>query len=474
MKTRLYFGILWPFILIFIVSLLAFFVLFPSLQNSVIESALETGGPVSTLPLFALMFFILGIALIVGFAINAFYTDQTLVVVDQLVKATKELGEGHYKDIKFPKTAGNLPVVRQLTEEMRKASMKTEANMNALKKEQDMLSAVLANMTDGIMIIDQSGKTLMLNTAAEKLFNVRQEDFVDRPVEELFKNRELMELWQESKDGEPKSLPIELESSSKYLQVFGTSLDRDLPGRSMLLFQDLTDAQLLENVRRDFISNVSHELRTPVAGLKVISETLLDGALDDPVVALKFVKLIDSEVDNLALMVNELLELSRIEAGVTNFDIKPYKVCEILKKVVGRMALQAERAGVNLTESCPAKLPRILADPDRLAQVFINLIHNAIKFTSVGGHIDLTAWQENDVVIFRVTDDGDGISCKDIDRIFERFYKADRARTSGGTGLGLSISKHIVEEHGGKMWVESKRNVGSSFYFSIPIAHDLD
>jgi two-component system phosphate regulon sensor histidine kinase PhoR len=171
-------------------------------------------------------------------------------------------------------------------------------------------------------------------------------------------------------------------------------------------------------------------------------------------------------------MVNELLELSRIEAGRSNFEFQRSEPCQLMGKVVDRMTLQAERVGLSLTWDCPPDLPRVFADPGRISQVFVNLIHNAIKFTPNGGHIHLSAWQDGDKVVFKVSDNGVGIPAKDIGRIFERFYKADRARSGGGTGLGLSICKHIVDAHNGQIWVESEGNVGSNFYFSLPSVTD--
>jgi len=178
----------------------------------------------------------------------------------------------------------------------------------------------------------------------------------------------------------------------------------------------------------------------------------------------------DTEVDNLTLLVNELLELSRIESGRTNFEFQRVTPLQLLSKPCERMSLQAERVGLSLSLDCPPDLPAVFADPDRISQVVINLLHNAIKFTPPGGHIQVSAWTHENSVVFMVRDNGVGIAQKDLTRIFERFYKADRARTGGGTGLGLSISKHMVEAHGGKIWAESEEGNGSSFFFTIPIA----
>jgi two-component system phosphate regulon sensor histidine kinase PhoR len=168
--------------------------------------------------------------------------------------------------------------------------------------------------------------------------------------------------------------------------------------------------------------------------------------------------------------VNELLELSRIESGKVPLSFHRIQSCDLLRPAYERMALQVERAGLALVMDCPPDLPAVFADPDRITQVMINLIHNAIKFTPPGGQITLSAYRDGDYMVFFVKDTGVGIPKKDLSRIFERFYKADRARTGGGTGLGLSIARHMVESHGGFIWAESEEELGSTFYFSLPVA----
>jgi two-component system phosphate regulon sensor histidine kinase PhoR len=236
------------------------------------------------------------------------------------------------------------------------------------------------------------------------------------------------------------------------------------------MVQDLTRLRRLETVRRDFISNVSHELRTPLASLKALTETLRDGALDDPQAAPRFLNRIETEVDALTQMAQELLELSRIESGQVILNPATVPVERLLHTSVERMHLQAERAVLNLAINIPENLPLVKADEGRLEQVLVNLIHNAIKFSPPGGTISLGAAAEGRLVRFFVQDSGVGIPEDDLERIFERFYKTDRARSSGGTGLGLSIARHIVEAHGGRIWAESREGQGSTFYFTIPSA----
>jgi two-component system phosphate regulon sensor histidine kinase PhoR len=169
-------------------------------------------------------------------------------------------------------------------------------------------------------------------------------------------------------------------------------------------------------------------------------------------------------------MVSELLELTRIESGQVPLKIKSAKPCKLANRAVNRLQEQAERAGINLAVQCPDNLPNIYADSSRLAQVLANLLHNAIKFTATGGEVNLNVKQYSGVVEFSVQDTGIGIPSDDLPRIFERFYKADQARTESGTGLGLAIARHLVEAHGGRIWVESSLGIGSTFYFTIPIA----
>ncbi|PWB74672.1 MAG: PAS domain-containing sensor histidine kinase, partial [Anaerolineales bacterium] len=200
-----------------------------------------------------------------------------------------------------------------------------------------------------------------------------------------------------------------------------------------------------------------------------LTETLQDGALGDPPAAQRFIDQIQTEVDALTQMVTELLELSRIESGRLSLDLKPVAAYDLLASASGRMQLQAERAGLNLRLECADGLPKVRIDVQRLEQVLVNLIHNAVKFTRPGGEVVLLAEAGVGEVRFAVRDTGIGIPAEDVQRIFERFYRVDKSRTGSGTGLGLSIAKHIVEAHKGRIWAESVEGQGSTFYFAIPI-----
>jgi two-component system phosphate regulon sensor histidine kinase PhoR len=223
-----------------------------------------------------------------------------------------------------------------------------------------------------------------------------------------------------------------------------------------------------EQVRRDFVANVSHELRTPLAALKSVIEKLKGGTLEDPVIAREFLERGDAELDRIVQMVEELLELSRIESGEVPLARKELAPADLLSMAVERMKPRAERQGVTLTLDVPPDLPSVSADRNLLERAVVNLIDNAIKFTPRGGTIDVAARSVNGLLNVEVRDDGEGIDPADLPRIFERFYKADRARRAGGTGLGLAIVKHTIEAHGGSVGVDSKPGSGATFLFSIP------
>ena len=351
------------------------------------------------------------------------------------------------------------------------------------------LAAILDQMTDGVLIADAEGRIQLANPAAEKLLN-EGTGISGRSVTVALRHHQLVEAWRKCQlTGEIQIETVELPSSRQFIQIVVIP-DRQ-NGGSLLLVQDLTRIRRLETVRRDFISNVSHELRTPLASLKALTETLQEGALEDPPAARRFLGRIQTEVDALTQMATELLELSRIESGQVPLELKAASPSHLIQSAAERMKMQAERAGVSLHVDCPPDLPKIRADLPRLEQVLVNLIHNAVKFTPPGGEVTLTAcksalspsarWMgKNDAepekggqpegICFLVHDTGTGIPADDLPRIFERFYRVDRSRSGGGTGLGLSISRHLVEAHGGQIWAESVQGHGSTFFFTIPLA----
>jgi len=351
-----------------------------------------------------------------------------------------------------------------------------QAQIEAMDAQRNMLTAVLAHMADGVLITDPGGHVRLLNPAAARLLTVDQEAAVGERFVTLVRDHQITGIWRRCREiNEELSETVEMGRQRPFLRVVATPLSDTAEGECLVLLQDLTEMRRLETVRRDFVSNISHELRTPLAGLKAVVDTLRDGALEDPAAARRFLDRIDTEVDVLTQMVRELLELSRIESGQVPLRLVPTAVADLVIPPVDRLQPQAERSGLSMTVDLPSvgkepDLPSVLADAERVMEVVTNLVHNAIKFTPAGGQVTISARLAGEEVILSVQDTGIGIAADDLPRIFERFYKADRARSGGGTGLGLSIARHIVQGHGGRIWAESVEGKGSTFYFSLPVA----
>jgi len=334
-----------------------------------------------------------------------------------------------------------------------------------LDSERSRLATVLDQLTDGVLIADEQGLIQFANPAAGRLFQFANP--MNHSIAEVVRNHQLVEAWrrcQQTRQMQTES--VELPTRHQYLQLVVIP-DKHTSG-SLLLAQDLTRLRRLETVRRDFVSNLSHELRTPLASLRALAETLQEGALEDLPAARRFVDQIQIEVDALTQMANELLELSKIESGRFSLSLTPVAAYDLLHSASQRMQVQAERADITLRVECADGLPDVQVDSQRLEQVLVNLIHNAVKFTRPGGEVVLSAGAVDGGVRFAVRDTGVGIPADEVSRIFERFYRVDKSRTGSGTGLGLSIAKHIIEAHGGKIWAESIEGRGSTFYFTIP------
>jgi two-component system phosphate regulon sensor histidine kinase PhoR len=238
---------------------------------------------------------------------------------------------------------------------------------------------------------------------------------------------------------------------------------------AVLVLHDITELRRLERVRRDFVANVSHEFKTPLTAIQGFAETLLGGALDDKANRVRFMEIICEQAQRLTRLTDDLLKLSRIEAGRLDLESHPVSVAALVNGCVESARLKAESRGLEITVELPEDIPCIRGDAVQLGEVLQNLVDNALQYTPAGGHIDVTAYSNGHEVIFTVADTGIGIPESDLERIFERFYRVDaaRSREAGGTGLGLSIARHIVDAHGGRIWVESAVGQGSRFRFSI-------
>jgi len=234
----------------------------------------------------------------------------------------------------------------------------------------------------------------------------------------------------------------------------------------------ISELKLLEQVRQDFVANVSHELRTPLSNIKGYAETLLDGALEDKENARDFLNIIYKESDRLSKLIDDLLDLSKIESGKMKMTFAPIEFKPIANRVIDVLKKFAVDKSINVIASIPDDLPKLMGDENRITQALLNLVDNAIKYTPINGSVSINASLQGKFVRIDVKDTGIGIPKKDIPRIFERFYRVDKARSRelGGTGLGLSIAKHLIQSHGGDIQVISSPSKGSTFTFTVPIA----
>ncbi len=352
----------------------------------------------------------------------------------------------------------------------------------SLQEERDQLAKVLVYMADGVIIADPLGHVRQINPAACRLLGTTENKAVAHTLAEVLRHHELIDLWQRcQQENEEQFAAVEVEQNL-FLQAVITPYQHKDFQAYLVILQDLTTIRRLETVRRDFISNISHELRTPLASLRAVVETLQVGALEDPPAARRFLSRAEHEVDTITQMVEELLELSKIESGRVPIRLSPTAVIDLIEIPVERFKAQAERDNIDLILNLPSGLPQVFADADRMQQVINNLVHNALKFTPKGS-ITISASRSEDTskavqkriqdlppsIVFSVKDTGSGIPADDLPRIFERFYKSDRARTrgQGGTGLGLAIARHIIQAHNGIIWAESKEDKGSTFFFTL-------
>jgi len=352
------------------------------------------------------------------------------------------------------------------------------SQVDGLEKRQRQLALILQHMADGVLIVDGQGYVQLINPAAVSLLNTPADITQPRTYAEVVRHHQLIDLYHRCRATKENQVAAFEMGNGRFWQAVITPFTEHETLGYLVILQDLTAIRHLETVRRDFISNLSHELRTPLASLRAVMETLQDGALDDPPAALRFLGRGVHEVDTMTQMVEELLELSQIESGRVPLRLQATAVSDLIIHPVGRLRTLAESGNIKLLTDLPLDLPLVLADPRRIEQVVGNLLHNAIKFTPPGGKVTIRAYLNDekaaahDSVIIEVKDSGMGIAANDLPRIFERFYKSDRARTRGrsGTGLGLAIARHLVEAHNGRIWVRSLEGKGSTFYFSLLIA----
>ncbi len=358
-----------------------------------------------------------------------------------------------------------------------------QQQLKRIRDNEDLMQSVLANMTGGILMLDDSGKIALINREAERILHMRGRQLLGKPYQEIKRNYEFTKFMEEGiehKEAAQEERAV-YDPEEKILLFDSVPMFEDNGNyRGMLfLLQDVTEIRKLERMRSEFVANVSHELKTPIAAVKGFAETLLAGGVKDEETARSFLQIIYDEGDRLNRLIGDILDLSKIESKRTPLEYAPVQLKELFDSVYEVLLPAAKKKLITMSHDVPEHL-FIEGDEDRLRQIFMNLLSNAISYSLEGGKIrvqaEIISDGDEEKVRFIVSDTGIGIPKKDLPRIFERFYRVDKARSrgSGGTGLGLSIVKHLVELHHGMIRVESKVGEGTTFVLELPLMHTLD
>lgn len=401
----------------------------------------------------------------------------SLKLAKGLTKPIEAISEGAHRiaagDLNTKVYSGTKDEIGELGQTINFMTKTLKEKINEISQEKSRLENILTTIGSGVIVLDNYGLVRIVNPAAEEIFGISLATSKDKHNLEVIRNFGLNEQIEKCLTHE---IIIDYEfiilhPEEKILQCYIAPVYRyKVISGVTIVFHDITSLRRLEQMRADFVANASHELRTPLTAIKGYAETLLDGALDDRGVSEKFVTIIDQEANRLIKLVEELLTLSRAENQQQENVRQSVDVLTIIKSVSEQMKNSFNAKNVTLTLDLPDILSMVKANPDRIKQVMVNLLDNALKYTPEGGQVQVKAWHEGENVKVTVSDTGLGIPEKDLSRIFERFYRVDKARTRrmGGFGLGLSIVKHIIESSGGRIGVDSTVNKGSVFWFTLP------
>jgi two-component system phosphate regulon sensor histidine kinase PhoR len=388
--------------------------------------------------------------------------------LEQLTRSAKRIAFGDLKHRNFNYAQGEIGELQQAINFM---AEKQQEKIGEINDQKSKLMAVLEHMTSGIIVFNQQGNITLVNPAAEKLLNIKAAKTIGKSYLAVLRNQDMAaDLDKVLTQGKVLSKQVHLEQPAElFLQIVLAPVyhHREIKEGVMVL-TDITTIKQLEKLRSQFVANVSHELRTPLTSIKGFVETLQSGAACHPETRERFLGIIASETERLSRLIEDILELSKIEAYKANLELTSVSLRDLVCESVQQLAETAEKKGLTLSSAFQDDF-QVAATRDGLKQVLLNLLQNAINYTPEGGKIEVSVKEYPRQVVVRISDTGIGIPAADLPRIFERFYRVDKARSreAGGTGLGLSIVKHLIESFGGSVWAESKPGKGSTFYFSL-------
>ena len=415
------------------------------------------------------------IALLVALGIGLFVAGRVTRPVVEMQDVARQMSEGNFDvraSVRSPDEIGTLG------RSLNVMAGRLREKIGDLEEEQAKATAVLDAMVEGVIATDGHDHIILINERARALFGLGRAGAERRPLLEVIRNVDLHDVLGESRIapvGTVVSREIKLaEPLERVLQVHAVPLRFTGEARGVVMvLHDITELRRLEQVRTEFVANVSHELRTPLTAIHGFLETLLDGALEEPENARKFLQIVFRHTERLGRLTDDLTDLSNIELGRISLRLEPTVVSDVADSVLAIIAPRAVTGQVSVEAKLPAGLPEVVVDRDRLAQILINLVDNAVKYTPKGGHVRVEGRvAERGMVEVTVRDTGVGIPKADLPRLTERFYRVDKARSRdlGGTGLGLAIVKHLVLAHGGELDIDSELWKGTTVRFTLPTA----
>lgn len=430
------------------------------LQASV-ESVYETIDKINII-LFSAILIALIATVILGYLLSRTITKP----IKEIKEQAENITHGDYKQ---EVTIYGDDEIGELGKTFNLMAIKLSDAMHELNEEKEKLASILSNMSDGVIALDKDERIILINQRATELLNIEEEELLSQKIGDILGEAFLPEhqetlTYRYTQDGQ-----------ERILKLTNNRLDfEDERTGVIIVIYDVTKEQQHEQTRKDFVANVSHELRTPLTTIKSYIEALDDGAIKDEKIATNFIKVANQETDRMVRLVNDLLLLSRIEGDALEVNRTFISISTLIEDVIDRFNMKLQEKNINCTYLAEESLPDVFVDTDKIDQVLNNLIYNAIKYTNHGGKIQISSYLKENRIYVEVADNGVGIPEEDLSRLFERFYRVDKARSRelGGTGLGLPISREIIKAHQGGISVESELGKGTKFVFYLPLLEE--
>jgi two-component system phosphate regulon sensor histidine kinase PhoR len=410
-------------------------------------------------------FFILLIAGAVSLLFSRGFTDR----VERLKEFSRRVAEGDFRPLPRDSSGDALSA---LGISLNRTAARLDHTIQTLTEERNLSSAILGSMVEGVAVVNGSERLVFANPGFAEILGLDVPPTSGSALVEVVRQTELLEAVRQVLGGEPR-VQSEIVTGTLRQHYFAITVAAVRAGDTtgaVVVLHDITELRMLERVRRDFVANVSHEFRTPLTAIQGFAETLLAGAIDDSQNRTRFLEIILEHSRRLARLTEDLLMLSKMDAERLELEIRRLSVSQLIESCLETAQRRGTEKDLRISVNLPQNLPDIAGDRRRLAEVLQNLLDNAIQYTLPGGQIIVSAISAEEEIVLTVSDTGIGIPKADQPRIFERFYRVDvaRSREAGGTGLGLAIAKHLVEVHGGRLWVDSEVGQGSQFHFSVP------